>query len=46
MKFYESTAEEYLSAMDKYNLHNELKPLYDDMFPKSLNTFENLINSL
>lgn len=43
MKFYESTAEEYLSAMDKYNLHTELQPLYDDMFPKSLNTFENLI---
>ena len=43
MKFYESTAEEYLSAMDKYNLHPELQPLYDSALPISLNTFENLI---
>jgi len=43
MKFYEATAEEYLSALEKYNLHPELQPLYDTMFPKTLNTFENLI---
>ena len=43
MKFYEATAEEYLSAMDKYNLHPELQSLYDNAFPTSLNSFENLI---
>ena len=43
MKFYEATAEEYLAAMDKYNLHPELQSLYENMFPSSLNTFENLI---
>jgi hypothetical protein len=43
MKFYEATAEEYLTALDKYNLHPELESVYDNMFPRALNAFENLI---
>jgi hypothetical protein len=43
MKFYETNAEEYIAAMDKYNLHPELNTLYENAFPKSLKTFENLI---
>jgi len=43
MKFYETNAEEYIAAMDKYNLHPELNILYENAFPKSLKTFENLI---
>jgi len=40
MKFYETTADEYIASKDRYNLHPELK---DDYFPKSLKTFDNLI---
>lgn len=43
MKFYEATAEEYISAIERYNLHPELKILYDTAFPRSLNDFENII---
>jgi hypothetical protein len=43
MKFYEATAEEYLLAIDKYNLHPEIEFLYENSFPKRLNSFENLI---
>jgi hypothetical protein len=43
MKFYETNAEEYIAAMDKYNLHPELNTLYENAFPKSLKSFENLI---
>jgi len=43
MKFYETNAEEYIAAMDKYDLHTELNTLYNTAFPKSLKSFENLI---
>jgi len=40
MKFYETSAEEYISSMEKYNLH----PEWDgEPFPTSLKTFENMI---
>ena len=40
MKFYETTADEYIASKDRYNLHPEIKPGY---FPTSLKTFENMI---
>jgi Cdc6-like AAA superfamily ATPase len=40
MKFYESTFEEYLASVDKYNIHDELTPLFTN-FSKS--NFENMI---
>ena len=43
MKFYETNADEYISSVSKYNLHPELKLLYENHFPKSLNEFENII---
>lgn len=42
MKFYETTADEYISSIEKYNLHDELTPLYNH-FPKSIKQFENMI---
>jgi hypothetical protein len=42
MKFYETTADEYISSIEKYNLHDELIPLYNH-FPKSIKQFENMI---
>jgi len=43
MKYYETTAEEYISAIEKYNLHPELREIYANCFPKSLKQFDNLI---
>ena len=40
MKFYETTSEEYIAALDNYNLHPEWGAEY---FPSSLKTFENMI---
>ena len=40
MKYYETTAEEYITSKEKYNLHPEW---IDSYFPKSLKTFENMI---
>ena len=40
MKFYETSAEEYIAAKESYNLHPELSPA---VFPKTLRTFENMI---
>ena len=42
MKYYESHYEEYISSIEKYNLHPELLPVYD-LFPKRINQLENLI---
>jgi len=43
MKFYETSMEEYIASVEKYNIHPELKQLYDSNFPQSLKQFENLI---
>ena len=40
MKFYETSADEYISSREVYNIHPEIKPQY---FPTSLKTFENMI---
>jgi uncharacterized membrane protein (UPF0127 family) len=40
MKFYETSAEEYISSTEKYNLHPEWN---EEPFPTSLKTFENMI---
>jgi hypothetical protein len=40
MKFYETTTEEYISAVDNYNFHSEWKR---EHFPATLRTFENMI---
>jgi hypothetical protein len=42
MKFYETHFEEYVSEVDKVNLHPKLKTIYDK-FPKTINEFKNLI---
>jgi len=42
MKFYETHFDEYITAVEKYNIHPELQPLFRE-FPKSLASFENLI---
>ena len=42
MKYYESHYEEYISSMEKYNLHPELLPIYD-LLPKRISHLENLI---
>jgi hypothetical protein len=40
MKFYETSTEEYISSMEKYNLHPEWNR---EPFPTCLKTFENMI---
>jgi hypothetical protein len=42
MKFYETHFEEYVSEVDKVNLHPKLKTIYDK-FPKTINELKNLI---
>ena len=42
MKFYETHFEEYISAVEKTNIHPELTDTFET-FPKSINAFENLI---
>ena len=42
MKYYESHYEEYIHAVEKYNIHPELKETYAK-FPKRLSQLENLI---
>ena len=42
MKYYESHYEEYINAIDRYNMHPELKETYAN-FPKRINQLENLI---
>jgi len=43
MKFYETHAEEYISSVNRYNIHPELQTLYDNHFPKSIDQFDNMI---
>jgi hypothetical protein len=42
MKYYETHFEEYIHAVDQYNIHPEMLPLYD-LFPSSLSQFGNII---
>jgi len=43
MKFYETTNDDYITTVNKYNLHSELLPLYKNCFPKDIKHFENII---
>uniref|UniRef100_A0A6C0HYS5 Uncharacterized protein n=1 Tax=viral metagenome TaxID=1070528 RepID=A0A6C0HYS5_9ZZZZ len=43
MKYYETTFEEYISSVNKYNLHPEIGELVETTFPKKLRDFGNLI---
>lgn len=42
MKFYESHYEEYIKSVEHYNIHKELKPIFEK-FPKNIHDFENII---
>jgi Cdc6-like AAA superfamily ATPase len=42
MKYYETTFDEYISSIEKYNLHPELKCIYD-LFPQKISDLENII---
>ena len=42
MKFYESHYEEYIKSVENYNIHDELKPIYEKL-PKNIGHFENMI---
>ena len=43
MKFYETHTEEYISSVQRYNIHPELEPLYDKHFPKVIDRLDNMI---
>ena len=43
MKFYETHTEEYISSVQRYNIHPELKILYDHHFPKAIDRLDNMI---
>ena len=43
MKYYETTFDEYISAVDKYNLHPEIGELVSSNFPQKLRDFGNII---
>jgi len=43
MKYYETHAEEYISSVNRYNIHPELQTLYDKQFPKMIDHFDNMI---
>ena len=43
MKFYETHAEEYISSVNRYNIHPELQTLYDNHFPKTIDQFDNMM---
>ena len=43
MKFYETYTEEYISSVERYNIHPELQTLYDNHFPKTIENFNNMI---
>ena len=43
MKFYETHTEEYISSVERYNIHPELSNLYKHHFPKNLSQFDNII---
>jgi len=42
MKFYETTYEEYINSVEKYNLHPEITSI-SNSFPKNIQNLENLI---
>ena len=42
MKFYETSYEEYINSVEKYNLHPEITNIYNS-FPKGIHNLENLI---
>jgi hypothetical protein len=42
MKFYETHYEEYINALENYNIHPELKTIYDNL-PSNASNFGNLI---
>ena len=42
MKFYETSYEEYINSIEKYNLHPEIKDICSS-FPKNINNVENII---
>ena len=43
MKFYETINDDYITAVNKYNLHGECISLYNHCFPKDIKHFENII---
>jgi hypothetical protein len=43
MKYYETTFDEYITAVNKYNLHPEIENLVETRFPKYLRDFGNII---
>jgi len=43
MKYYETTFDEYISAVNKFNLHPEIGELVSTHFPQKLRDFGNLI---
>jgi len=42
MKYYETTPDEYINAVENFNLHPELVPVYNEL-PLTLDNFENAI---
>jgi len=42
MKFYETHYEDYIFSVEKYNIHPELKPIWD-AFPQKVSNMKNLI---
>lgn len=42
MKYYESLYEEYISSVEKFNIHPELVPIWEK-FPKNLKDIDNMI---
>jgi hypothetical protein len=43
MKFYETANDEYITAVNRYNLHGDLISVYSNCFPKDIKNFENII---
>jgi len=42
MKYYETHFEDYISSLQKYNMHPELEPIFE-RFPRKINQMENII---
>ena len=43
MKFYETSNDEYITSVNRFNLHGECISLYNHCFPKDIKQFENII---
>ena len=43
MKFYETSNDDYISAVNKYNIHSELISVFEQCFPKEIKQFDNII---